>query len=180
MITNQTENSRAIDATPVSAADHIDTSFDPNLNKGKRRVVAASTLTGDRVRNAEGDALGTIDEIMLDPESGRVVYAVLSYGGFLGIGDKLFAVPWEALQTSANDGEFILDADPKVLESAPGFDKDNWPDMADESFGSAVYKHYGREPYWDKRVTDAGDFTGAEHSPDTGMSSSKFDSGTRH
>jgi sporulation protein YlmC with PRC-barrel domain len=120
-----------------------------------RRVLSAGTLAGDRVRNRAGEDLGKIEEIMLDLESGRVAYAVLSFGGFLGIGDKLFAVPWEALQLNADEHEFLLDVDKQTLENAPGFDKDNWPDMADTSWGAQVHAHYGREPYWNR---DAGDY----------------------
>jgi len=124
-----------------------------------RRVLSAGTLTGDRVRNRAGEDLGKIEEIMLDLESGRVAYAVLSFGGFLGIGDKLFAVPWEALDLNTKDHEFLLDVDKATLESAPGFDKDQWPDMADPVWGSDVYRHYGKQPYWEDAATPARTFT---------------------
>ncbi len=112
------------------------------------RVLAAGVLAGESVRNRAGDDLGTIEEIMLDLEAGRVAYAVLSFGGFLGIGDKLFAVPWEALELNTAEREFILDVDKQTLQNAPGFDKEHWPDMADETWGSQVHAHYGTEPYW--------------------------------
>jgi sporulation protein YlmC with PRC-barrel domain len=126
----------------------------------QRRVLAASTLAGDRVRNPAGEDLGGIEEIMLDIPSGRIAYAVLSFGGFLGIGNKLFAVPWSALQVDEGEHQFILKVDRATLESAPGFDKDNWPDMADPAFGEAVHSHYGATPYWEHKVTDAGDYVG--------------------
>lgn len=113
-----------------------------------RRVLSASTLAGDRVRNRAGEDLGKIEDIMLDLDSGRVAYAVLSFGGFLGIGDKLFAVPWQSLELNAAEHEFILDVDKQTLENAPGFDKDNWPDMADTAWGAQVHQHYGQTPYW--------------------------------
>jgi sporulation protein YlmC with PRC-barrel domain len=100
----------------------------------QRRVLPATALTGDRVRNAAGEELGTIEEIVLDPESGRIAYAVLSFGGFLGIGDKLFAVPWTALRIDRGEHEFRLDADRGTLEKAPGFNRDNWPETADPIF----------------------------------------------
>ena len=96
-----------------------------------RRVMSAGTLAGDRVRNAAGEDLGKIEEIMIDVPSGRIAYAVLSFGGFLGMGNKLFAVPWNALTLNEAEHEFILDVDKSTLENAPGFDKDNWPDMSD-------------------------------------------------
>jgi len=120
-------------------------------NKRFRRVMSAGTLAGDRVRNAAGDDLGKIEEIMLDVPSGRVAYAVLSFGGFLGMGNKLFAVPWNALTLDEANHQFILNVDKQVLENAPGFDKDNWSDMADPSWGSQIYNHYGYTADWDTR-----------------------------
>jgi len=111
--------------------------------------MSAGTLAGDRVRNAAGDDLGKIEEIMLDVPSGRIAYAVLSFGGFLGMGNKLFAVPWNALTLDEANHEFILDVPKETLENAPGFDKDNWPDMSDPSFGKQVYSHYGYTPDWE-------------------------------
>ena len=113
-----------------------------------RRVLAASTLAGDSVRNAAGEDLGNVDEIMVDIPSGRVAYAVVTVGGVLGMGSKLFAVPWNALKVDEDEKCFILNVDKKTLENAPGFDKDNWPDMADTSWGSEVYSYYGTTPYW--------------------------------
>jgi len=125
-----------------------------------RPVLAASTITGDRVRNPAGEDLGKIEEIMLDVQTGRIVYAVLSFGGFLGIGDKLFAVPWSALQMDTAEHEFIVDIDRKLLENAPGFDKHDWPDMADPEFSGPVHKFYNQTPHREQQFTDAGDYAG--------------------
>jgi sporulation protein YlmC with PRC-barrel domain len=124
--------------------------FDDEDRANFRRVMSASTLAGDRVRNSAGDDLGKIEEIMIDVPTGRVAYAVLSFGGFLGMGSKLFAIPWEALTLDEREHEFILNVDKQRLENAPGFDKDSWPDMADPSFGKEIYGYYGYEPYWDE------------------------------
>jgi sporulation protein YlmC with PRC-barrel domain len=113
-----------------------------------RKTLSATTLIGDRVVNRQGEDLGKIEDFMLDPEQGRVGYAVVSFGGFLGIGDKLFAVPMQALQLSRADKRFILDVDKERLKNAPGFDKDHWPDMSDRSFGATVYSYYNTRPYW--------------------------------
>ena len=113
-----------------------------------RRVLSASTLEGDRVVNAAGDDIGKIDEIMIDTPTGRVAYAVLSFGGFLGMGDKLFAIPWSALALDEDNKVFRLNVDKQTLERAPGFDKSNWPDMADRSWGGEIYKYYNQPPYW--------------------------------
>jgi sporulation protein YlmC with PRC-barrel domain len=126
--------------------------------KAYRRVLSAGTLAGDKVRNSAGDDLGKIEELMIDVPSGRVAYAVLSFGGFLGMGNKLFAVPWNALSLDEDEHEFILNVDRQVLENAPGFDKDNWPDMADPNWGSQIYAHYGHTADWDVR----GETTGTE------------------
>src|SRR5579884_1025973 len=107
-------------------------------DRGYRRVLAASTLAGDSVKNSAGEDLGKIDEIMIDIPSGRIAYAVLSFGGFLGMGDKLFAVPWSALKVDEDEKCFILNVDKRTIEEAPGFDKDNWPDMSDPSFGTEL------------------------------------------
>jgi sporulation protein YlmC with PRC-barrel domain len=114
-----------------------------------RRVLSASTLAGDHVRNPAGEDLGKLEEIMLDVPTGRIAYAVLSFGGFLGMGNKLFAVPWDALTLDEDKKEFVLNVDKQKLENAPGFDKDNWPDMANKTWGATIYTYYGKQPYWD-------------------------------
>jgi sporulation protein YlmC with PRC-barrel domain len=111
-------------------------------------VMAADTLEGDKVVNREGEDLGTIEDIMIDVQRGRVAYAVMSCGGFLGMGDKLFAIPWNALTLDANRHCFVLDADRERFEKAPGFDKDHWPSMADNSWAMQVHEFYGVRPYW--------------------------------
>lgn len=149
-----------------------------------RRVLSASTLAGDQVRNSAGEDLGKIEEIMLDIPSGRIAYAVLSFGGFLGIGDKLFAVPWSSLRIDEGEHQFILNVDRQTLENAPGFDKDNWPDMGDPAFESSVYGHFGAAPpYYEHHTTEAGDYMGdnprsdrsAEYEPST-----TYTAGGRH
>jgi len=130
-----------------------------------RRVLAASKLKGDRVRNRAGEELGTLQDIMIDVHNGRVAYAVLASGGFLGMGGKLLAIPWSTLRIDEDTHEFLLDVERGVLEAAPGFDKDNWPDFADADFGSRLHLHYGQTPYWEHDVTDAGDYVGDGRQP---------------
>jgi sporulation protein YlmC with PRC-barrel domain len=124
---------------PETRADWDD---DGPRGTGYRRVLSAASMTGHRVRNPAGEDLGKVEEIMLDVPTGRVAYAVISFGGFLGIGDKLFAVPWRALTFNERDREFILNVDRRRLEEAPGFDRDNWPDMADPDWGAQVDGFY--------------------------------------
>jgi sporulation protein YlmC with PRC-barrel domain len=111
-------------------------------------VMAANTLQGDRVVNRADESLGTIQDIMIDVQRGCVAYAVLSWGGFLGIGDKLFAIPWNALTLDAERKCFVLDAERERFRQAPGFDKDHWPSMADSTWAGEVHDFYGVRPYW--------------------------------
>jgi sporulation protein YlmC with PRC-barrel domain len=111
-------------------------------------ILSADTLAGDNVVNSGGENLGKIEDFMLDVESGRIRYAVLSFGGVLGIGSKLFAIPAEALTVDTERKRLVLDIDKKRLENAPGFDKDNWPNFADPTLGREIYGYYGRKPYW--------------------------------
>jgi sporulation protein YlmC with PRC-barrel domain len=94
-------------------------------------IMGASSLIGNDVYNNHDEDLGDIKEIMLDMETGKIAYAVLSYGGILGVGEKLFAVPWGALTLDTVNERFILNVEKAKLDVAPGFDRDNWPDRAD-------------------------------------------------
>ena len=107
------------------------------------RVLSASSLSSDDVYNQEGDKLGSIKELMLDIDSGKVCYAVLSFGGFLSLGEKLFAVPWSALTVDTENRRFVMDADEERLKKAPGFDTDHWPNMADATWEKSVHAYYG-------------------------------------
>ena len=113
------------------------------------QLMAAHALRGDPVVNPKGYALGRVEHIVLDVERGCIAYAVLSFGGFLGLGDKLFAVPWNAFAFDADRHRFILNVDRGVLEGAPGFDKSQWPAMADPRWASHLHAYYGYRPYWD-------------------------------
>ena len=106
-------------------------------------LMRADTLLGNDVYNSAAEDLGDIKEIMIDMSSGTVVYAVLSFGGVLGMGDKLFAVPWRALSLDIVDKRFTLDIAKETLKDAPGFDKDRWPSMADATWAAGVHKFYG-------------------------------------
>ena len=109
-------------------------------------LMGADTLVGNDVYNHKGEDLGDIKEIMLDVRSGKVAYAVLSFGGFLGMGEKLFAVPWIALTLDTKNKRFVLKVEKVRLKDAPGFDKDKWPNMADESWAKDIHLYYGTKP----------------------------------
>ncbi|MGH9338634.1 MAG: PRC-barrel domain-containing protein [Acidobacteriota bacterium] len=112
-------------------------------------ALSASTIIGGKVRNHQGEGLGEIEDFVVDMQSGRIAYAVLSFDGFLGMGGKLFAVPFQSLSLNLEKEEFILDADKDKLKNAPGFDRDNWPMMGNRRWGSEIHAYYGRKPYWE-------------------------------
>lgn len=106
-------------------------------------LMGAETLLGNDVYNHQDEKIGDIKEIMLDMSEGKVSYAVLSFGSFLGMGEKLFAVPWNALVLDTENKRFTLDIDKERLENAPGFDKDSWPNMADSTWRELIHTYYG-------------------------------------
>jgi len=114
------------------------------------QFLTASTIKGEKVINKDGEHLGKIEDLMIDFENRRVVYAILSFGGFLGIGDKHFAIPLEALSHRPNENAFTLDVSKDVLEKAEGFDKDYIPSSREEL--ASIYTHYGYKPYWQTGV----------------------------
>lgn len=111
-------------------------------------VLSAGTLTGDPVVNEAGEHLGKLEEIMLDLDSGRVAYAVISFGGIMGLGEKLFAIPWQALRVDTDAHAVVVNVAKDLLEQAPGFDKDHWPDTSEHAWLTDVFQYYGYEPFW--------------------------------
>lgn len=108
------------------------------------QFLSATTLIGDDIENPQGESLGDLKEIMLDTETGEVAYAVISFGGVLGMGNKLFAVPWHALTVDHEDKKLVLNASKDRLKDAPGFDKGHWPNFADPDFAETVSTYYSR------------------------------------
>jgi hypothetical protein len=123
-------------------------------------LMGADTLIGEDVYNRQDESLGDIKEIMIDMARGQIAYAVLSFGGMMGMGDKLFAVPWQSLELDTNNKRFILDASKDHLKSAPGFDKDSWPDMASADFGSQIHSFYNTQQNTPGRMTSSGSVMG--------------------
>jgi len=112
-------------------------------------LIKGSTFIGGNVENPQGQNLGDVKDVVIDRASGRIVYAVVSFGGFLGMGEKLFAVPWGAFaQPKPNKDTFVLAMDKERLKNAPGFDKDNWPQMASREWVTNLYSYYSVPPYW--------------------------------
>lgn len=114
------------------------------------KAVAARNIIGDKVKNMFGEDLGTIEEVMIDVSSGQVAYLVLSFGGILGMGNKLFAIPWQAFSPHPEEHKVLcLNVDQQTLKAAPGFDKKHWPDTAINRYLVEVNRYYGYEPYWE-------------------------------
>jgi sporulation protein YlmC with PRC-barrel domain len=106
--------------------------FREEANEQMQDVSRATKIIGTDVKNTKGEDLGDIKDLVLNPMRGNVVYAVISYGGILGMGDKLFAVPWSALRWTADKDHYVLNMDKDALKNAPGFDEDHWPDSANK------------------------------------------------
>jgi len=109
----------------------------------KSNVWLTTTLLNERVRNSAGEDLGKIEDLVLDPVSGNIEYAILSFGGFLGAGDKHFPIPWSALSISPSRNYVVYDVDKESLKRAPAFDRDDWPNMADPTWRRSIHDHYG-------------------------------------
>ncbi len=115
----------------------------------KYGIVTASTIIGELVVNRENENLGKIHDLVIDAKQGHLAYAVLASGGYLGMGNRLFAMPWKAFEFATTEHKLILDVDKEKLMAAPGFDKDKkWPDFADHKWGSSIHEYYGYAPYW--------------------------------
>ena len=128
----------------ITGTSHLDDRSGPGPE-----IMAASDFEGEDVVNRKGEDLGDIKDIMLDVRRGRIAYAVLSAGGFLGVGNKLFAIPWNALTLDTDRKCFILDVDKERLMNAPGFDPDHWPSMANSQWANHLHNYYGTRPYWE-------------------------------
>ena len=145
-----TRNTGAINKTGDS-----ETSYGEDAHEAMR-IQKASDLMGKNVVNPQGQNLGEVEDLAIDPDHDfQVAYAVISFGGFLGIGEKWFAVPLGAMTLPADAKHFVMDIDKSRLKNATGFDKEHWPKMADLSWATEVHKFYGKRPYWEEQNNDA-------------------------
>jgi sporulation protein YlmC with PRC-barrel domain len=116
--------------------------------KGQRiNAFMVDKIIGSKVINLKGETLGKIENLVIDIDTGRIVYAVLESGGFLGIGDKLFPAPWKSFAALPSEGLFFLNQSKEQMEKAPAFDKNKLPNMADMDWGEGIFKHYGVPGY---------------------------------
>ena len=112
------------------------------------RLIAADKVEGTSVENTKGESLGSIYRVMIDKYTGKVAYAVMSFGGFLGIGDRYHPLPWSVLHYDTNAGAYVIDLDKRVLEGAPTFGRDETVNWDDRAWGTRVHDYYGVPPYW--------------------------------
>ena len=110
-------------------------------------LLSGNGLSGCRVENSAGEPLGRVEDLIIDEESGRIAYALISFGGFLGMGEKLFVFPWAALHHNRPEKKVIVDVDKEALKNAPGFERDSWPDLVVRTKGHRR-RVYNTRPYW--------------------------------
>ena len=115
----------------------------PHVRK-PRRLIAGRRVAGTAVYNIDLERLGTIDDVMIDKLSGRIAYAVLGFGGFMGIGHRFHPLPWQALRFDTTLGGYVVDLDPAMLQGAPAIDED--ADWDDDAFDQRLRDHYKSEP----------------------------------
>lgn len=115
-------------------------------------LIAADKVSGTSVYDTAGESLGTIEDVMIDKRSGRVAYAVMSFGGFLGIGETYHPLPWSALRYDTDRGGYVVDLDRAALEGAPSFASGAEVDWGDRGFGQRVHDYYKARPYWDSAI----------------------------
>jgi sporulation protein YlmC with PRC-barrel domain len=116
---------------------------------------STESMKGGHVKGTQGEDLGTIREVMIDLSAGRVAYAVVSFGGFLGIGARSVALPWDALRASSYADEYVTDISKDRLKEAPSFDRSKWSSGADQNFLNNLYTYYGCTPYWNGSEDDS-------------------------
>jgi len=111
------------------------------------RLIAAEKVNGTNVYNLQGEELGSVEDILIDKVSGRAVYAIMAFGGFLGMGEKQHPLPWSTLKYDDRKGGYIVNLDKKMLQDAPTYDRSSdftWtPD-----YGRRVDKYYGAPSFW--------------------------------
>ena len=112
-------------------------------------LISSDKVEGTAVYNREGEKLGSIHTLMIDKTSGKVAYAVMSFGGFLGIGDRYHPLPWSVLDYETSQGGYVVDLDRSKLEGAPTYGTSETPNWSDRSWGQQVHDYYGTRPYWE-------------------------------
>ena len=111
-------------------------------------LISSEKVEGTNVYNRTGDTLGSIHDLMIDKTSGHVVYAIMSFGGFLGMGNQYHPLPWSVLKYDTNMGGYVVNLDKQQLEGGPAYDADAEPDWRDRTYENKIHDYYGVGPYW--------------------------------
>ena len=119
-----------------------------NAETSHTPLIAAEKVAGTEVYNSAGDHLGEIHDMMIDKVSGKVAYAIMSFGGFLGLNEKFHPLPWKVLAYDTEKGGYVVPVTKELLEKAPMYDSEGHPDWADRTYGKRVHDYYGVAPYW--------------------------------
>jgi len=112
------------------------------------RLISSEKVTDTNVENTRGDNLGHIEDIMIDKISGKVAYAILNYGSFLGIGGKLFALSWDILKYDTQRDAYVIGIPEERLKSAPSFDAGSMPNWGDRTYDKQIHDYYGSTADW--------------------------------
>jgi hypothetical protein len=107
------------------------------------RLIASNEVEGTSVYNRQGETLGKIHNFMVDKATGQVAYAVLSFGGFLGMGESYYPLPWKALTYDTRQDGYVVDLDKNRLENAPNYAATTRPNWSDQSYGRSIDQFYG-------------------------------------
>ncbi|MCW8306249.1 PRC-barrel domain-containing protein [Acidiphilium sp. PA] len=124
----------------TAPAEHLDSLSET------RTLIAASKVNGTHVYNRQGDSIGSIYDVMIDKVSGRISYAIMSFGGFLGLGEHYHPLPWSMLQYDRQQGGYVVDIDRDRLEGGPSFATSAMPDWSTGTYGERVDDYYGVHP----------------------------------
>ena len=112
-------------------------------------LISSEKVEGTAVYDRAGEKLGSINSVMIDKISGKVAYAVMSFGGFLGMGDRYHPLPWHVLTYDTGRCGYVIDLDPSALEGAPTYETTDTPNWSDRRWGQQVHDYYGTRPYWE-------------------------------
>jgi len=121
-------------------------------------ILSMTNVTGYKVRNAAAEDLGKIEDIVLEDEGGRILYGIVSVGGFLHIGNRLIAIPWYRLRLEPDEKTFLLNIDKETLENAPHFDRGTWPDMSQPDWQNRVNTYFAYNPADEQQAIEGAEF----------------------
>jgi len=119
-----------------------------DLPTASNTLIEASKVQGTAVYNPHGERLGNIDDVMIDKRSGQAAYAIMSFGGLLGLGADYYPIPWAKLKYDSQVGGYVVDIEPRVLQGAPAFAAGAQPRWGDQTYEEGLHRYYGAPPYW--------------------------------